>query len=178
MADVWLADDLDLPRRVALKVLHERFARDPEFIERFRREAESAAALQHVNIVSIFDRGQVDDTYYIAMAYLNGRTLRDLITLGLTPPESVAIVRQILEATGFSHRHGVIHRDLKPLNVIVDATGLATVTDFGIARAGVSDMTETGSVMGTAHYLSPEQAQGLDVGPQSDLYSVGIVLYE
>jgi serine/threonine protein kinase len=178
MADVWLADDLDLPRRVALKVLHEHFARDPEFIERFRREAESAAALQHVNIVSIFDRGQVEDTYYIAMAYLDGRTLRDLITLGLTPPESVAIVRQILEAAGFAHRHGVIHRDLKPLNVIVDATGLATVTDFGIARAGVSDMTETGSVMGTAHYLSPEQAQGLDVGPQSDLYSIGIVLYE
>lgn len=178
MADVWLADDLDLPRRVALKVLHERFARNPEFIERFRREAESAAALQHVNIVSIFDRGQVGDTYYIAMAYLEGRTLRDLIMLGLTPPEAVAIVRQMLEAAGSAHRHGVIHRDLKPLNVIVDATGLATVTDFGIARAGVSDMTETGSVMGTAHYLSPEQAQGLDVGPQSDLYSVGIVLYE
>ncbi|MBK5232105.1 MAG: PASTA domain-containing protein [Thermoleophilia bacterium] len=178
MADVWLAEDLHLPRRVALKVLHGHFARDPEFIERFRREAESAAALQHVNIVSIFDRGQVDDTYYIAMAYLDGRTLRDLILTGLTPPESVAIARQILEAAGFAHRHGVIHRDLKPLNVIVDATGLATVTDFGIARAGVSDMTETGSVMGTAHYLSPEQAQGLDVGPQSDLYSVGVVLYE
>ena len=178
MADVWLADDLHLPRRVALKILHAHFARDPEFIERFRREAESAAALQHVNIVSIFDRGQVDDTYYIAMAYLDGRTLRDLINVGLTPPESVAIVRQILEAAGFAHRHGVIHRDLKPLNVIVDETGLATVTDFGIARAGVSDMTETGSVMGTAHYLSPEQAQGLEVGPQSDLYAIGVVLYE
>ena len=178
MADVWLADDLSLPRRVALKVLHERFARDPEFIERFRREAESAAALQHVNIVSIFDRGQVGDTYYIAMAYLNGRTLRDLIMVGLTPPESVAIVRQILEAAGFAHRHGVIHRDLKPLNVIVDETGLATVTDFGIARAGVSDMTETGSVMGTAHYLSPEQAQGFEVATPSDLYSIGVVLYE
>ncbi|MGK2931820.1 MAG: PASTA domain-containing protein [Solirubrobacterales bacterium] len=178
MADVWLAEDLSLPRRVALKVLHGHFARDPEFIERFRREAESAAALQHVNIVSIFDRGQVEDTYYIAMAYLDGRTLRDLINVGLTPPESVAIVRQILEAAGFAHRHGVIHRDLKPLNVIVDETGLATVTDFGIARAGVSDMTEEGSVMGTAHYLSPEQAQGLEVGPPSDLYSVGVVLYE
>ncbi len=178
MADVWLAEDLSLPRRVALKILHAHFARDPEFVERFRREAESAAALQHVNIVSIFDRGQVGDTYYIAMAYLDGRTLRDLINVGLTPPESVAIVRQILEAAGFAHRHGVIHRDLKPLNVIVDETGLATVTDFGIARAGVSDMTETGSVMGTAHYLSPEQAQGLEVGPQSDLYSVGVILYE
>ncbi|HTU16173.1 MAG TPA: PASTA domain-containing protein [Solirubrobacterales bacterium] len=179
MADVWLADDLHLPRRVALKILHDRFARDPEFIERFRREAESAAALQHVNIVSIFDRGEVGDTYYIAMAYIEGRTLRDLINLGLTPPESVAIVRQILEAAGFAHRHGVIHRDLKPLNVIVDATGLATVTDFGIARAiGVSDLTEAGSIMGTAHYLSPEQAQGMEVGPESDLYSVGVILYE
>ncbi len=179
MADVWLADDLHLPRRVALKILHDRFARDPEFIERFRREAESAAALQHVNIVSIFDRGEVGDTYYIAMAYIEGRTLRDLINLGLTPPESVAIVRQILEAAGFAHRHGVIHRDLKPLNVLVDQTGLATVTDFGIARAiGVSDLTEQGSIMGTAHYLSPEQAQGLEVGPESDLYSIGVILYE
>ncbi|MBN8866094.1 MAG: serine/threonine-protein kinase [Solirubrobacterales bacterium] len=178
MADVWLAEDLELPRRVALKVLHERYARDPEFIARFRREAESAAALQHVNIVSIYDRGQVGDTYYIAMAYLDGRTLRDLISLGLTPPESVAIVRQILEAAGFAHRHGVVHRDLKPLNVIVDETGLATVTDFGIARAGISEITEEGSVMGTVHYLSPEQAQGYEVSPQSDLYSIGVILYE
>jgi serine/threonine-protein kinase len=178
MADVWLAEDLHLPRRVALKILHGHFARDPEFIARFRREAESAAALQHANIVSIFDRGQVDDTYYIAMAYIDGRTLRDLINHGLTPGESVAIVRQILDAAGFGHRHGVIHRDLKPMNVIVDATGLVTVTDFGIARAGVSDITEEGSVMGTAHYLSPEQAQGLEVGPESDLYSVGVILYE
>lgn len=178
MADVWLAEDLELPRRVALKVLHERYARDPEFIARFRREAESAASLQHVNIVSIFDRGQVGDTYYIAMAYLDGRTLRDLISLGLTPQESVAIIRQILEAAGFAHRHGVVHRDLKPLNVIVDATGLATVTDFGIARAGISEITEEGSIMGTVHYLSPEQAQGYEVSPQSDLYSVGVILYE
>lgn len=178
MADVWLAEDLELPRRVALKVLHERYARDPEFIARFRREAESAASLQHVNIVSIFDRGQVGDTYYIAMAYLEGRTLRDLISLGLTPQESVAIVRQILEAAGFAHRHGVVHRDLKPLNVIVDQTGLATVTDFGIARAGISEITEEGSIMGTVHYLSPEQAQGYEVSPQSDLYSIGVILYE
>ena len=178
MADVWLAEDLELPRRVALKVLHERYARDPEFIARFRREAESAASLAHVNIVAIYDRGQVGDTYYIAMAYLEGRTLRDLISIGLTPPESVAIVRQILEAAGFAHRHGVIHRDLKPLNVIVDQTGLATVTDFGIARAGISEITEEGSVMGTVHYLSPEQAQGYEVSAQSDLYSVGVILYE
>lgn len=178
MADVWLADDLHLPRRVALKVLHDQFARDTEFIERFRREAEAAAGLQQVNIVSIFDRGQVDHTYYIAMAYLEGRTLRDLINFGLTPTESVAIVRQILEAAGFAHRHGVIHRDLKPMNVIVDSTGLATVTDFGIARAGLSEITEAGSILGTVNYLSPEQAEGYEVGPPSDLYSVGVILYE
>jgi len=178
MADVWLAEDLHLPRRVALKVLHEHFARDPEFIQRFRREAESAAALQQVNIVSIFDRGQVDHTYYIAMAYLDGRTLRELINYGLTPTESVAIVRQILEAAGFAHRHGVIHRDLKPMNVMVDATGLTTVTDFGIARAGLSEITEAGSILGTVHYLSPEQAEGYEVGPASDLYSIGVILYE
>jgi beta-lactam-binding protein with PASTA domain len=178
MADVWLADDLHLPRRVALKVLHDHFARDAEFIERFRREAEAAAALQQVNIVSIFDRGQVDHTYYIAMAFLDGRTLRDLINFGLTPTESVAIVRQILEAAGFAHRHGVIHRDLKPMNVIVDQTGLATVTDFGIARAGLSEITEAGSILGTVNYLSPEQAEGFEVGATSDLYSVGVILYE
>lgn len=178
MADVWLAEDLELPRRVALKVLHERYARDPEFVARFRREAESAASLTHVNIVSIYDRGQVDDTYYIAMAYIEGRTLRELINFGLTPPESVAIVRQILEAAGFAHRNRVVHRDLKPLNVIVDTTGLATVTDFGIARAGISEITEEGSIIGTVHYLSPEQAQGYEVSPQSDLYSVGVILYE
>ncbi|MDQ2621745.1 MAG: PASTA domain-containing protein [Actinomycetota bacterium] len=178
MADVWLASDLELPRRVALKVLHERYAADPQFVERFRREAESAARLQHVNIVSIFDRGRVGDTWYIAMACIEGRTLRDLINIGLTPPESISIVRQILEAAGFAHRHGVIHRDLKPLNVLVDDSGLVTVTDFGIARAGLSDITDEGSIMGTVQYLSPEQAQGTEVTPLSDLYSIGIILYE
>lgn len=178
MADVWLADDLELSRKVALKVLHAQFARDPQFVERFRREAEAAAKLQQVNIVSIYDRGQVDGTYYIAMAYLDGRTLRELINTGLTVDQSVSIVRQILEAAGFAHRHGVIHRDLKPTNVIVDDSGLATVTDFGIARAGQDEITETGLVMGTANYLSPEQAQAEAVGPSSDVYSVGVILYE
>jgi len=178
MADVWLADDLELSRRVALKVLHAQFARDPQFVERFRREAEAAAKLQQVNIVPIYDRGQVEDTYYIAMAYLDGRTLRELINVGLTVDQSVAIVRQILEAAGFAHRHGVIHRDLKPTNVIVDDSGRTTVTDFGIARAGQDEITETGMVMGTASYLSPEQAQGETVGPTTDIYSVGVILYE
>ena len=178
MAEVWLAEDLELSRHVALKVLHGHFAGDPQFIDRFRREAESAAALQHNNVVPIFDRGQVDDTYYIAMAWVRGRTLRELINAGLTVDQSVSIVRQILEGAGFAHAHGVVHRDLKPLNVIVEDSGRAVVTDFGIARAGDPDLTETGLVIGTAAYLSPEQAEGLAVDARSDLYSIGVILYE
>ncbi len=178
MADVWLAEDTGLGRHVALKVLYRRFAQDAEFVARFRREAEAAASLQHPNVVRVFDRGQVGDTYYIAMEYLSGHTLRELIDFGLTPGESCAIVRQVLEAASYAHRHGVIHRDFKPSNVIVDVEGHATVTDFGIARAGVSEITQTGSVMGTAHYLPPEQAQGLAVTAKSDLYSIGVILYE
>src|SRR4051794_3858091 len=178
MADVWAAEDAHLQRRVALKVLHNRFAQDREFVERFRREAEAAANLQHPHVVGVFDRGDVDGTYYIAMEYLEGRSLKELIDAGLSPHEAVALVRQILEAASFAHRNGVIHRDLKPQNVIVDSEGKAKVTDFGIARAGVSEITQTGSVMGTAHYLSPEQAQGLEVTAASDLYSIGVILYE
>jgi eukaryotic-like serine/threonine-protein kinase len=178
MADVWCAEDTHLQRRVALKVLHHRFAQDTEFVERFRREAEAAAGLQHPNVVGVFDRGAVNGTYYIAMEYLEGRSLKELIDVGLPQATSISIVRQILEAARFAHRHGIVHRDLKPQNVIVDNEGHATVTDFGIARAGVSEITQTGSVMGTAHYLSPEQAQGLEVTPSSDLYSIGVILYE
>jgi eukaryotic-like serine/threonine-protein kinase len=178
MADVWLADDTHLQRQVALKVLHARFAQDREFIERFRREAEAAAGLQHPNVVAVFDRGEVDGTYYIAMQYLEGRSLKELIDAGLSPEQAVGLIRQVLEGARFAHRHGIVHRDLKPQNVIVDAEGKATVTDFGIARAGVSEITQAGSVMGTPHYLSPEQAQGFDVTAVSDLYSVGVMLYE
>jgi eukaryotic-like serine/threonine-protein kinase len=178
MADVWLADDTHLQRRVALKVLHSRFAQDREFVERFRREAEAAAGLQHPNVVAVFDRGDVEGTYYIAMQYLEGRTLKQLIDAGLTPDEAARLIRQVLEGARFAHRHGIVHRDLKPQNVIVDAEGKATVTDFGIARAGVSEITQTGSVMGTPHYFSPEQAQGLEVTAVSDLYSIGVMLYE
>jgi serine/threonine-protein kinase len=178
MADVWLADDSHLQRRVALKVLHTRFAQDREFVERFRREAEAAAGLQHPNVVAVFDRGEVDGTYYIAMQYLEGRTLKQLIDAGLTPEQAAGLIRQVLEGARFAHRHGVVHRDLKPQNVIVDDEGKATVTDFGIARAGVSEITQAGSVMGTPHYLSPEQAQGFDVTAVSDLYSIGVMLYE
>jgi eukaryotic-like serine/threonine-protein kinase len=178
MADVWLADDSHLQRRVALKVLHARFAQDREFVERFRREAESAAGLQHPNVVAVFDRGEVDGTYYIAMQYLEGRTLKQLIDAGLGSEQAAGLIRQVLEGARFAHRHGVVHRDLKPQNVIVDADGKATVTDFGIARAGASEITQAGSVMGTPHYLSPEQAQGFDVTAVSDLYSIGVMLYE
>ncbi|MGN6215355.1 MAG: protein kinase domain-containing protein [Solirubrobacterales bacterium] len=178
MADVWLAEDTHLQRQVALKVLHRRYLQDREFVARFQREAESAAGLQHPNIVAVFDRGADGDVNYIAMRYVEGPTLKELIDRGLTPPQAVALVRQVLEGARFAHRHGIVHRDLKPQNVIVDEEGKAVVTDFGIARAGVSEITQTGSVMGTPHYLSPEQAQGHDVTSVSDLYSIGVILYE
>src|SRR5689334_8541062 len=180
MADVFLAEDQQLGRKVALKLLHRRFSADPDFVERFRREAQAAAGLQHPNVVSVYDRGSFEDTYYIAMEYLPGRSLKQLIRqeAPLDPIRAIDITIQILKAARFAHRRGVIHRDLKPHNVIIDDADQAKVTDFGIARAGASDMTETGSIMGTAQYLSPEQAQGHAVSEPSDLYSAGIMLYE
>jgi beta-lactam-binding protein with PASTA domain len=178
MADVWLAEDQELGRRVALKFLLERFAQDRPFVERFRREATAAAGLQHPNVVGIYDRGEWEGLHYIAMEYVEGASLKDLIARGLTVPEAVEIVRQTLAGVGYAHEHGIVHRDLKPHNVLVDRDGRARVADFGIARAGASEITQAGSVLGTAQYLSPEQAQGREVTPASDLYSVGVVLYE
>jgi beta-lactam-binding protein with PASTA domain/predicted Ser/Thr protein kinase len=180
MADVYSAEDTQLGREVALKVLYRRFAEDAEFVERFRREASSAAGLQHPNVVQVFDRGEWDGTYYIAMEYLTGRNLKQVVRDhgALEPALAVDLTIQILKAARFAHRRGIVHRDIKPHNVIVDDEGRAKVTDFGIARAGASDMTETGSIMGTAQYLSPEQAQGHPVDARADLYSIGIVLYE
>ena len=180
MADVYCAEDTQLGRRIALKLLYRRFAEDAEFVERFRREASSAAGLQHPNVVQVFDRGEWDGTYYIAMELLEGRNLKQVVRDhgALEPALAVDIVIQILKAARFAHRRGIVHRDIKPHNVIVDDEGRAKVTDFGIARASSSDMTETGSIMGTAQYLSPEQAQGQPVDARSDLYSIGIVLYE
>lgn len=180
MADVYLAQDQLLGREMAVKVLHHHFAEDQEFVERFKREASSAAGLSHPNIVGIFDRGEWDGTYYIAMEYVAGRSLKTIVREQgpLDPVTAIDVVIQILRAARSAHRRGVIHRDLKPHNVILDEEGRARVTDFGIARAGASDMTLTGSIMGTAQYLSPEQAQGFAVSAASDLYSIGVILYE
>ncbi len=180
MADVYLAEDQELGRRIAIKILNDRHANDAQFIERFRREAKNAAALNHPNIVSIYDRGEAEDTYYIAMEYLDGRTLKELVVGRGPAPVNVAVeyARQILSALRFAHRHGIVHRDIKPHNVLVDREGRVKVTDFGIARAGTSQMTEAGSIVGTAQYLSPEQARGTEVDQRSDLYSLGVVLYE
>jgi predicted Ser/Thr protein kinase len=180
MADVYCAEDLQLGRRVAVKLLHERFAQDAEFVERFRREASSAASLSHANIVSVYDRGEWGGTYYIAMELLEGRSLDSIVReeAPLTPERAIEITEQVLRAARFAHKRGVVHRDLKPHNVIVDEESRVKVTDFGIARAGASEITQTGSIMGTARYLSPEQAQGDQIGPSSDLYAIGILLYE
>jgi len=181
MADVFLARDETLGRRVAIKILAERYAQDDAFLERFRREATAAAGLSHPNIVSVYDRGQAAGTSYIAMEYLNGPTLKDEITSRAPLPEAEVVnwATQALDALEFAHRQGVVHRDIKPHNMILTDEGRLKVTDFGIARAANAvQMTEVGSIVGTAQYLSPEQARGLDVGPQSDLYSMGIVLYE
>jgi beta-lactam-binding protein with PASTA domain len=181
MANVYLAADQELGRRVAIKILDDRHARDEQFVERFRREAQNAAGLSHPSIVSIYDRGEAEGTYYIAMEHVEGRTLKELLVARGPSPLGIAIdyTRQILSALRFAHRNGIVHRDIKPHNVIVDGEGRVKVMDFGIARAGAaSQMTEAGSIIGTAQYLSPEQARGAPVDQTSDLYSTGIVLYE
>ena len=180
MANVYLAEDEDLGRRVAIKILNERYASDDAFAERFRREAKSAASLSHPNIVSIYDRGESEGRPYIAMEVIEGRSLKELIVAKGPLPIAVSIeyAKQILAALRFAHRHGIIHRDIKPHNILLGADNRLFVTDFGIARSGPSQMTEVGSIMGTAQYLSPEQARGAPVTAASDLYSAGVVLYE
>src|ERR1051326_6005096 len=180
MAHVYLAEDQELGRRGAIKILNDRHANDEQFVERFRREAKNAAGLSHPNIVSIYDRGEAEGTYYIAMEYLDGRSLKELIVSRGPAPIRLAIdyARQVLAAISHAHRHGIVHRDIKPHNVLVGPEGRLKVTDFGIARSGASQMTEVGSIIGTAQYLSPEQARGSPVDQTSDVYSVGVVLYE
>lgn len=181
MADVYLCDDQHLGRPVALKVMHERFSQDADFVRRFEREAQAAAGLQHKNVVNVFDRGQVGTTYYIAMEYLQGRSLKDVITAmgALDPKLATHISLQILAAAKFAHSKGIVHRDIKPQNVMIDDEWNVKVTDFGIAHNPVAgDITQTGQMVGTAQYISPEQAQGKPISSASDLYSMGVVLYE
>jgi eukaryotic-like serine/threonine-protein kinase len=182
MAEVYLAHDQLLDRRVALKVLFPEFARDPAFVQRFRREAQAAANLNHPNIVAVFDWGEEDGTYFIVMEYVEGRSLREAIQADgpLYPNLAADLASDIAGALGYAHRNGVVHRDVKPGNILLTPQGQVKVTDFGIARAaGASEsLTQTGSVMGTATYFSPEQAQGLPVDARSDVYSLGIVVYE
>jgi eukaryotic-like serine/threonine-protein kinase len=184
MAEVYLAHDEVLDRQVALKILRDQYAEDEEFVERFRREARSAASLSHPNIVSIYDQGRSEDgAYYIAMEYVPQGTLKERIRQegALTPGAAAGVALQIAYALQAAHEKGVIHRDIKPQNVLVTEKGDVKVTDFGIARAAPSTSsvaTATGAVLGTVDYMSPEQARAEPVGPQSDLYSLGVVLYE
>ena len=187
MAEVFEATDTRLNRRVAVKVLRGELAKDPMFLERFRREAQSAAGLNHPNIVAVYDTGEdiVNEVTipYIVMEYVDGITLREMLNNGprILPERGLEIVAGVLAALDYAHRHGIIHRDIKPANVMINAHGDAKVMDFGIARA-VSDVatsvTATSAVMGTAQYLSPEQARGEVVDARSDIYSAGCVLYE
>ncbi len=184
MAEVSLARDQLLDRPVAIKVLFPEFATDPAFVERFRREATAAANLSHPNIVGVYDWGEAEGTYFIVMEYVNGRTLSQVLRADgqFHPDRAADIGADVAAALGFAHRNGVVHRDVKPGNVLVDQNGLVKVADFGIARAitATTDdhLTQVGTVMGTATYFSPEQARGDAVDPRSDIYSLGCVLYE
>ena len=181
MADVYLAHDRLLDRRVAVKVLSPQFATDPTNVERFRREAQAAAGLNHPHIVAVYDWGEEDGTSFIVMEYVAGQTLREILqSYGrLAPTEAARIAAEIADALSFAHAHGVVHRDVKPGNVLVTPQGQVKVTDFGIARAESSEpLTKTGAVLGTATYFSPEQAQGFALDGRSDVYALGVVLYE
>ncbi|MNO15895.1 Serine/threonine-protein kinase PrkC [compost metagenome] len=181
MALVYRAHDILLNRNVAIKVLRNQFVHDEEFIRRFRREAQSAASLSHPNVVSIYDVGQEDEIHYIVMEYVEGKNLNEIIKerAPLQVDEAVRIASQICDALDHAHQNQIIHRDIKPHNILIGRNGRVKVTDFGIARAVTSTtITQTGSVVGSVHYFSPEHAKGVTTGEKSDLYSLGIVLYQ
>ena len=182
MADVWVAEDRLLGRRVAVKILHDQFASSESFVERFRREAQSAANLTHHNIVAVHDWGEDDSTYFMVMELVEGRNLRDVLRNegALLPRRVTEIGVEVATALGVAHGQGLVHRDIKPANVLLTPDGAVKVADFGIARAwdDSEQLTRTGAVIGTATYFSPEQAQGMPADARSDIYSVGVVMYE
>lgn len=181
MAIVYKAHDVLLNRKVAVKILREQYVNDEDFIRRFRREAQSAASLSHPNVVSIYDVGQEDDVHYIVMEYVAGSNLNEEIRrrAPFQVDEALRIAVQICDALDHAHQNQIIHRDIKPHNILIGRNGRVKVTDFGIARAASSaDITQTGSVIGSVHYLSPEHAKGIKQGEKSDIYSLGIVLYQ
>lgn len=182
MARVYLAEDTFLKRKTALKVLRDQYADQEEFVERFKREAAHAASLSHPNIVRVYGQGKTEDgTHYIVMEFVSGGTLHDRIRQGgrLTPRAAATTALQVTEALRMAHEHGIVHRDIKPQNILMTQSGSVKVADFGIARAAsVATLTQTGFILGSACYMSPEQVLGQRVDPRSDLYSLGVVLYE
>jgi eukaryotic-like serine/threonine-protein kinase len=181
MSSVYRAHDRLLERSVALKILHEQFTRDEDYVERFRREARSVAQLTHPNIVTVIDRGEQDGRQFIVFEYLDGMNLKELVDRDgpLPVSEAIELALQVARGLAFAHDQGLVHRDVKPQNVLLDSDGRAKVTDFGIARSlDVDGMTITGTIMGTSNYIAPEQARGQPVDEQTDVYSLGCVLYE
>jgi len=182
MSSVYRAHDRLLERDVALKVLHQQFTADDDYVERFRREARSVAQLSHPNIVTVIDRGEQDGRQFIVFEYVDGENLKSLVEREgpLPEAEAIGLTLQVARALGFAHEHGLVHRDVKPQNVLLNGDGRAKVTDFGIARSLEvhGGLTQTGTVLGTSDYIAPEQARGSRVDAQSDIYSLGAVLYE
>jgi serine/threonine protein kinase len=182
MASVFRARDRVLERKVALKILAERYSSDPQYVERFRREAQAIARLSHPNIVTVIDRGNVDGCQYIVFEHVRGSNLKQLLRERRRFPvsQALALAHQAARGLAFAHEHGIVHRDVKPQNVLVDDDGDAKVTDFGIARSAALDdgLTDSGVVLGTSHYIAPEQATGGRVDERSDQYSLGALLFE
>jgi len=180
MAAVYRGRDLRLNRDIAIKVLHDELTRDPEFLVRFQREAEFVASLSHPNIVPVYDVGEEQGTHFIVMEYVRGRTLKEAIELeGRIPPDrAVGIVRRVLEALGYAHKQGLVHRDVKPQNILLTPDGTPRLADFGIAHLVGGSTTRTAAILGSAHYLSPEQSRGEEATCRSDIYACGVVLYE